>query len=533
MTKPSSGRLSIIPASAIAAQLAGRAEQLCRHLLPEGRRKGCEWRCGSVQGDKGNSLGVHLNGDKAGIWSDFATGDSGDALDLVKAVQGLDTDGAIAWAKNWLGLNSGSRRPPASNSRANGTTPTSSNKAPPDRHPHLGEPTLRHEYTDAEGRLIFYHCRFDLGGGKKTFRPLSRQDGKWAWKDPPGALPLYGLADLAAHAEKPVLLVEGEKTAEVFRELVDDYVNMTWPHGAKAIHKIDWSPLKGRDVTAWPDADGEGHKAMQAAAAKITEAGAGRVAIVALPNGLPDKWDLGDPLPDDWSEDTVRGLIDAAVPVRRVRSGPPDIAGADAARWIGKEPEPLEFVIDGFVPRGMVTAVVADGGAGKSLLTQAMMTCLPSGQPFLGRSVVRGSAAGLFAEDPENVLHHRQRKINSALGVMMEALAGKHFAESSAGFDAVLWRDFKTTKFFSEVEEQLSSIPDLRLVVIDNAALVFAGNENDRVDVTQFIGALTGLAIRLKRRGRLDPAHKQEFRQVGGARRLRIDGMDLGLPIGP
>ena len=285
MTKPSSGRLSIIPASAIAAQLAGRAEQLCRHLLPEGRRKGCEWRCGSVQGDKGNSLGVHLNGDKAGIWSDFATGDSGDALDLVKAVQGLDTDGAIAWAKNWLGLNSGSRRPPASNSRANGTTPTSSNKAPPDRHPHLGEPTLRHEYTDAEGRLIFYHCRFDLGGGKKTFRPLSRQDGKWAWKDPPGALPLYGLADLAAHAEKPVLLVEGEKTAEVFRELVDDYVNMTWPHGAKAIHKIDWSPLKGRDVTAWPDADGEGHKAMQAAAAKITEAGAGRVAIVALPNG--------------------------------------------------------------------------------------------------------------------------------------------------------------------------------------------------------------------------------------------------------
>ncbi len=88
----------------IAVLLAERAEALCRDLLPEGRREGAEWRCGSVQGEPGKSLGVHLTGAKAGVWSDFAPGQGGDALDLVKAARNLDTPSAIKWAKDWLGI---------------------------------------------------------------------------------------------------------------------------------------------------------------------------------------------------------------------------------------------------------------------------------------------------------------------------------------------------------------------------------------------------------------------------------------------
>jgi twinkle protein len=107
MNKPRAGRLPLIPASDIAAQLAERAEQLCRELLPGGHREGPEWRAGSTQGDAGRSLGVHLIGVKAGLWSDFATGESGDLLDLAKACLELDTAGAIGWAKNWLGIGDG------------------------------------------------------------------------------------------------------------------------------------------------------------------------------------------------------------------------------------------------------------------------------------------------------------------------------------------------------------------------------------------------------------------------------------------
>ena len=99
-------------AADLAAMLADRAEALCRHLLPGGRRQGAEWRCGSVQGEPGKSLGVRLSGAKAGVWSDFAAGQWGDGLDLIKATQGLDTAGAAQWAMDWLGIGDGPARTP-------------------------------------------------------------------------------------------------------------------------------------------------------------------------------------------------------------------------------------------------------------------------------------------------------------------------------------------------------------------------------------------------------------------------------------
>lgn len=94
----------LIPAAVIAEQLAGRAEQLCQRLLPNGHKEKHEWICGSVQGEKGQSLGVHLDGDKAGVWHDFTTGEGGDLIGLIKAVTGLDARDAIRWAKDWLGI---------------------------------------------------------------------------------------------------------------------------------------------------------------------------------------------------------------------------------------------------------------------------------------------------------------------------------------------------------------------------------------------------------------------------------------------
>ena len=112
MTKPRSADLPRIPVSDIAAQLAGQAETLCRHLLPNGRLDRAEWRCGSVQGEPGSSLGVHLKGAKVGVWADFATKQRGDPLDLIEAVLNLDTADAVGWAKNWLGIDDGTASEP-------------------------------------------------------------------------------------------------------------------------------------------------------------------------------------------------------------------------------------------------------------------------------------------------------------------------------------------------------------------------------------------------------------------------------------
>jgi Toprim domain len=89
-------------AGEVAGKLAESVEALVQTLLPNGHREGHEWRAGNVSGEAGNSLGVHLRGAKPGVWADFATGECGDALDLVAAARRLDTAGALAWAQHWL-----------------------------------------------------------------------------------------------------------------------------------------------------------------------------------------------------------------------------------------------------------------------------------------------------------------------------------------------------------------------------------------------------------------------------------------------
>ena len=88
----------------VAERLASRVDQVARHLLPNGKREGHEWRAGSTGGESGKSLGVHLTGEKAGVWSDFATGESGDLLDLWCIARNCDLRAALTEAKLWLGI---------------------------------------------------------------------------------------------------------------------------------------------------------------------------------------------------------------------------------------------------------------------------------------------------------------------------------------------------------------------------------------------------------------------------------------------
>lgn len=89
----------------IARMLAGSIDRLAAQLLPAGRRHGREWQVGSLAGERGASLSVCLSGTKAGVWKDFASNQSGDALDLVAAViAGGDRGQALCWSRAWLGL---------------------------------------------------------------------------------------------------------------------------------------------------------------------------------------------------------------------------------------------------------------------------------------------------------------------------------------------------------------------------------------------------------------------------------------------
>jgi hypothetical protein len=75
-------------ASEIARRLAQNAEAVCRHYLSNGRREGRIWRVGDVDNTPGRSMAVRLTGPDSGPgasghFTDFATGEHGDLLDVI------------------------------------------------------------------------------------------------------------------------------------------------------------------------------------------------------------------------------------------------------------------------------------------------------------------------------------------------------------------------------------------------------------------------------------------------------------------
>ena len=72
-------------AVAVAAALAERAEAVCRRYLPDGRRQGRYWVAGDLDGARARSLFVRLAGPGTpGKFSDAATGEHGDLLDIIR-----------------------------------------------------------------------------------------------------------------------------------------------------------------------------------------------------------------------------------------------------------------------------------------------------------------------------------------------------------------------------------------------------------------------------------------------------------------
>ncbi|MER8779216.1 toprim domain-containing protein [Mesorhizobium sp. M0977] len=96
------------PPHALARRLADRAEAVCRHYLSNGRRQGNYWTVGDVRNTPGRSMFVRLSdsaGGSAGRWTDAATGEHGDLLDVVRQALGLKTFADVAKeARAFLGL---------------------------------------------------------------------------------------------------------------------------------------------------------------------------------------------------------------------------------------------------------------------------------------------------------------------------------------------------------------------------------------------------------------------------------------------
>ena len=187
-------------------------------------------------------------------------------------------------------------------------------------HNTLGGPSRTWEYLDAEGQLLGYVARFEIQTDKgpgKIFRPRTycrNADGecRWEWKGFAKPWPLYGLDRLGARPDAPIMVCEGEKSADGAQARFPEYVAVSPMHGAQSPTLADWCPIVGRDAVVAGDNDQAGEGFATDAASLCVEAGAATVAIVDWPGDFPDKFDFADGAPDGWNDDRLRGLLRSA-----------------------------------------------------------------------------------------------------------------------------------------------------------------------------------------------------------------------------
>lgn len=194
----------------------------------------------------------------------------------------------------------------------------------------IGQANRRWVYRTADSEIAFAVYRFDYekanGETAKDTIPMTygNKNGRvgWHWKGPPAPSVLYRTPELIEDMTRPVLVVEGEKTADAAAALFPDMAVVTWQGGGNAVQKACWQHLAGRTVTIWPDSDKPGRMAAEKVGRIAKGLPAAEVRIVSVPEAWPEGWDLADELPDGVTIDMLRGMLADAKEVRQAAELP-------------------------------------------------------------------------------------------------------------------------------------------------------------------------------------------------------------------
>lgn len=276
----------MIRAADLSAMLANQAEAVASMLLPNGARKGHEWRAGSVGGEEGGSLGVHLTGRKAGVWSDFASGESGDLLDLWCATRNLSIAEAIAQAKDYLGI----RDNRVENPRKTYARPSRQDVTalPPQIAQWLAEvrkigpeAAKRFKLASRKGALMFPYLR----DGELVAAKYRKVPAKEFFVDADCEPCLFGWQALTGR-ERSVVLCEGELDALAFAEYGIPALSVPFG-GGKGAKQSQWIESEFDRLAQFDtlflamDDDGPGK---EATAEIVKRLGRERCRIVTLPH---------------------------------------------------------------------------------------------------------------------------------------------------------------------------------------------------------------------------------------------------------
>ena len=327
------------------------------------------------------------------------------------------------------------------------------------------------------------------------------------------------MPSLLANADKPLLIVEGEGTAETAVYLLGAHHEVTTAiGGAGKAAQTDWSPARGRAVTVWPDADEPGCKHADDVARLCHQAGANSVRIVSTED-LPDGWDLADALDGLDIEARLAGAA-AVLPPPVSAEGDGSLSLAERYDWTrpvsilpersnwSDAPPRRKWLINGWLSRGRIALLSGRGAVGKSKLGIQLCHAIAaerSGQDGNRRWFEGGPeinigeehvAFATWEDDADEImrrmLDHPVYAHGNAAAALNADLADRLHVFDLAG-QGPLWEQCdrghgRPTETGMALRLRCEAV-GARLLVIDPLAAAYADSEISRGAVRAFIGS--------------------------------------------
>ena len=174
------------------------------------------------------------------------------------------------------------------------------------------KPDEKYWFRDTAGAVLFGEMQWRAHGCDKQVRPCVYTRDGWRAEAPPPPRVLFNLDKLAGAPDAPVILFEGPRKAKKAASCFRGAVCSAFAGGANAAKQIDFSPLRGRDVTLCRDADEAGARWQSATIVELQTAGVASIRFVD-PTRLPAH--IRERVPENkrYKLDVV-DLIEAGIP---------------------------------------------------------------------------------------------------------------------------------------------------------------------------------------------------------------------------